>query len=88
MLNLLADLDPEGGQAAGERLPVSFSDMNAGHLNHGSATLAVAAGVLGTVSATSASIRPGAVSGSDAVGVVERLVRLAGPGGVRGDERR
>ena len=50
--------------------------MNPGHLNYESATLAVAAGVLRTVGGERFD-PTGAVSGSDAVGIVEQLVRLA-----------
>ena len=86
VLNLLADLDPEAADRW-RAAAVSFSDMNPGHLNHGSATLAVAAGVLRTVG--DERFDPtGAVSGSDAVGVVEQLVRLADRAGVTCDERR
>lgn len=75
VLELVADLDPE---AAGRwrAVAVSFADMNPGHLNYESATLAVGAGVLGTLGDDRFD-PTGSVSGSDAVGAVEQLVRLA-----------
>lgn len=79
VLNLVGEFDPQAvrrWRAAG----VGFSDMSAGHLNFDSATLAVAAGVMRA--AGDESFDPiGPVSGSDAIGAVEQLVRLAAGAG-------
>ena len=79
VLNLVADLDPETA-SAWSGASIRFTDMSPGHLNYDSATLAVAAGVLGTFG--DGRFEPtGPVSGSDAVGAVEQLVRLAAEAG-------
>ena len=75
VLDLVADLDPEAARRW-RAASVRFSDMNPGHLNYASATLAVAAGVLRNLGGERFD-PTGSVSGSDAVGAVEQLVRLA-----------
>ena len=75
VLDLVGEFDPEA-VALWRAAPVRFSDMSPGHLNYDTARLAVAAGVLRTFG--DERFDPtGPVSGSDAIGAVERLVRLA-----------
>lgn len=79
VLNLVGEFDPEAVRRW-RVARVGFSDMSPGHLNYDSATLAVAAGVMRT--AGDESFDPtGPVSGSDAIGAVEQLVRLAAGAG-------
>lgn len=79
VLDLVAELDPEAARRW-TAARVRFSDMNAGHLNYGSATLAVAAGVMRTFGGDRFD-PTGPVSGADAAGVVEQLARLAARAG-------
>ncbi len=79
VLDLVAAIDPQAARRW-RAARVRFADMNPGHLNYDSATLAVAAGVLRTFG--DQSFDPtGPVSGSDAVGAVDRLARLAAGAG-------
>ncbi len=74
VLDLIADIDPAAASRwRAARVP--FADMNPGHLNYDSATLAVAAGVMRTLGGERFD-PTGLVSGSEAVGAVEQLVRL------------
>lgn len=75
VLDLIGDFDPDAARRW-RAARVRFSDMSPGHLNYDSATMAVAAGVMRTFG--NQRFDPtGPVSGSDAVGAVEQLVRLA-----------
>ena len=79
VLGLLGEYDPDAARRW-RAARIRFSDMNPGHLNFDSATLAVAAGVMRTFG--DQRFDPtGPVSGSDAVGAVEQLVRLAARAG-------
>ena len=78
-LTLIAEMDPDFGRRWRDARP-GLSDMSAGHLNYDSASMAVAAGVLSRFE--NDRFEPTrAVSGREAVAVVDRLTRLAeGPG--------
>ena len=79
VLDLVGDFDPDA-ERRWRAARVRFSDMSPGHLNYDSATIAVAAGVMRTFG--DQRFDPtGPVSGSDAVGAVEQLVRLAARAG-------
>ena len=79
VLDLVGEFDPEAARRW-RAARVRFSDMAPGHLNHDGATAAVAAGVMRTFG--DQRFDPtGPVSGSEAAGAVERLVRLAGRAG-------
>ena len=75
VLDLVGEFDPDAARRW-RAARVRFSDMSPGHLNYDGATMAVAAGVMRTFG--DQRFDPtGPVSGSDAVGAVEQLVRLA-----------
>ena len=79
VLDLVGDFDPDAARRW-SAARVRFADMSPGHLNYDSATMAVAAGVMRTFG--DQRFDPtGPVSGSDAVGAVEQLVRLAARAG-------
>ena len=79
VLDLVGDFHPDA-ERRWRAARVRFSDMGPGHLNYDSATIAVAAGVMRTFG--DQRFDPtGPVSGSDAVGAVEQLVRLAARAG-------
>ena len=78
-LELVAAIDPRAARRWQEAR-VEFSDMSAGHLNYGSATQAVAAGVLQTFGDESFEpARP--ASGAEAIDAVGQLERLAAGAG-------
>ena len=74
-LELIAVIDPQGA-VRWRAARVSFADMSPGHLNYGSATQAVAAGVLRTFGGGRFDPTR-SVSGAEAIAAVEQLARLA-----------
>lgn len=75
VLAVIAKKDP-GLAAAWTGKRLAFTDLGAGHVMHGPASMAVAAGVLGRVEGDRfGAARP--VTGAEAMAAVERLERLA-----------